>query len=112
VYVIDKNDKVTLHEKFAVKIAAFTKILLTVPATAGYLLHFPLTYPAKNLAAKFGGHNDHYDSILVGMLFLAYPFYLLLISFVFYKIDQRYWWTGLLLLPLLGYCYMQIKKQF
>jgi 1-acyl-sn-glycerol-3-phosphate acyltransferase len=112
VYKIDKKDIVTLHERFAVPVAHSIKILLAVPAAAGYLLHFPLTYPAKKIAAKFGGHNDHYDSMLVGLLFLAYPFYLLIFCFLFYKIDHHYWWVALPLLPVLGYCYMQIKKQF
>jgi hypothetical protein len=112
VYEIDKKDVKTLHEKFAIPVAGYAKILLAVPAVAGYVLHFPLTYPAKKLAAKFGGHNDHYDSMLVGMLFIAYPLYLLLVAIVFYKIDHHYWWMALLILPASGYSYMHIKKQF
>jgi hypothetical protein len=112
VYEIDKKDSTALQQRFAVPVPGLAKILMAVPAAAGYLIHFPLTYPVKKIAARFGGHNDHYDSMIVGMLFLSYPIYLLLFAMLFFKTGIHYWWAVFLLLPFSGYCYLQVKKQF
>ena len=112
VYQIDKENTGEIRRKFEVPISPFIKSLLAIPAAAGYLLHFPLAYPAKKMAAKYGGHNDHYDSILVGILFLAYPFYMLALALVLQQAQVPYWWTSFLLLPFSAWSYMQVKNQF
>ena len=112
VYEIDKKNQTSLREHFFIPVPILKKLLLAIPAAAGYLIHFPLAYPAKKIAAKMGGRNDHYDSILVGMLFFAYPIYLLAIVWLLCKLEQPYWWGAAILLPFLGWSYLQMKKQF
>lgn len=113
VYEIAKNDLAKRKELMAVPVAVFTKIMLALPAFLGLLLHWPLCYPAKVAAKKYGGHNDHYDSILVCILFIGYPLYLLLIAVLLHPfVGNSSWAIAFLLLPLLGWCYLQIKKQF
>lgn len=86
------------------------KIFLFIPAIFGWLLHVPLYYPIilkiKNKA------RDHYDSIVVGLLFILYPVYLLAITFLVYFITANFWFFLLLILiPFTGWSYLQLKRQ-
>ncbi len=96
VYEIEKNDTVKQEAIFAAEIRDLKKIILSVPAAAGYLLHAPLYLPVKKIAAAKTLHTVHYDSIMVGLLFLSYPFYLLLLCVIMYWIAGSFWW---LLIP-------------
>ncbi len=112
VYDIATENKDQLRTIFDAPVSIFTRALLAMPAAAGYLTHIPLAYPVKKMATKYGGANDHYDSMLVGILFLAYPLYLLLIAMLLSVFNLPYWWLCVLLLPLFGWSYIKIKKQF
>jgi 1-acyl-sn-glycerol-3-phosphate acyltransferase len=46
----------------------------------GKWLHLPLYIPVKHLAKRNPLWREHYDSVVVGLLFLLYPLYLLLIA--------------------------------
>lgn len=46
----------------------------------GRWLHLPLYAPVKHLAKRNPLWKEHYDSVIVGLLFLSYPVYLLLWS--------------------------------
>ncbi len=113
VYEVDKDDLAARQRKFAVPVSGIRKILLFIPALAGYVIHFPLLYAVKKVAGKLGGHNDHYDSFVIVLLFLSYPFYALLLSiFIFFAGAGWFGWLSFLWLPFLGWSYMQLKKQF
>jgi 1-acyl-sn-glycerol-3-phosphate acyltransferase len=113
VYEIDKNNQTKKEQIFAVPISKIKKIVLSIPAIVGYFIHWPLYYPAKKLALKHGSHTDHYDSILVGILFLSYPLYLFLTSLLTYcLLGGFYWLSVFIILPFCGWSYMQLKKQF
>lgn len=87
--------------------------LLFVPAMLGYGIHAPLYIPAKKLTQRKALGTGHYDSILVGLLFLLYPFYLLiwvLVMAVFFGLS--YWMLLPLLFPLLAYCTVQWRNPF
>ncbi len=75
VFEIDNNDAKKRKEYFYIHQSLIQKILLFFPSLIGYAAHLALYYTIhlliKNKAA------DHYDSILVGMLFFIYPFYVL-----------------------------------
>jgi 1-acyl-sn-glycerol-3-phosphate acyltransferase len=51
------------------------KTLTAVPALLGWLLHAPLYFPIRTLVAITSRYNDHFDSIIAGLLLLLYPFY-------------------------------------
>ena len=77
---INKNNIRVLKQKLGVKVSFEKKILLSIPALAGYIFHWPLYFFVQKFTWKRASHNDHYDSILVGLLFGIYPLYLILIS--------------------------------
>ncbi len=110
---IDKNDSATIKEKFEAHQPVIKKILLLIPAILGWLFHFPLYYPLKKVSWKRAAHNDHFDSVLVGLLFVLYPFYLLLAGLlIFIFFGSWYWVSVFLVLPFFAWSYVQLKRQF
>lgn len=110
---IERSDEPEIKKRFAVAISSVKKIWLAVPALLGYILHFPLYYPVQKFAFKRGGHNDHYDSLMVGLLFLFYPFYLALIAIGVSSFTCNYWWVAtFIVLPFCAWSFVQVKKQF
>lgn len=109
---IDKKDAAAIKEKFEIHQPLIKKILLFIPAILGWLFHFPLYYPLKRFTWKRAAQNDHFDSVLVGLLFVLYPIYLLLISlFAGWFIG---WYAAFIfiVLPFCASSYVQVKKQF
>lgn len=105
---VDKNK---IKETFEVKTSILKKILLFIPALCAYILHAPLYIPVQRFAFKKFGKIDHYDSMVVGLLFLLYPFYLFLIAFVVYLLFGSWWWlVSFLLLPFMAWSYVLVKK--
>ncbi len=107
---VDENK---IKQAFEKKVSSIKKILLFVTALAGYILHAPLYLPIQKFAFKKFGKIDHYDSVVVGLLFLLYPLYLIMIAFLLYLVFGK--WYSLfvfVLMPLLALSYVQIKKQF
>ncbi len=113
VYEIAPGDHEKLKGHFEVKVPAWKKALLAIPAAAGALLHFPLHYTAQFFARKYGSNNDHHDSILIAVLFIFYPLYLTMFTTITYFFTCS-WYSLLLLLllPLCAWSYLQVKKQF
>lgn len=110
---IDSTEKQKIKHTFFIKQPVLKKMLLFFPAIIGYLLHALLFIPVERFASIKGGHNDHYDSLTVGLLFLLYPFYLLLFGLLVHWFIGGYWWLSLfILLPFCAGCYVQLKKQF
>lgn len=110
---IDKKDISVIKEKFRVTQSWPTKIILFIPALLGWLFNAPLYYPLKKITLKRAAHNDHFDSVMVGLLFVLYPFYLLLISLlVFLFFGSWYWALTFVVLPFCAWSYVQLKQQF
>ena len=106
----EPSDKEKIKKIFFIQQPLIKKILLFIPAIAGLILHAPLYYPVilsiKNRA------NDHYDSIVVGLLFILYPIYLLVISVIIYFITGSLWALLLLLIiPFSAWSLLQLKRQ-
>jgi 1-acyl-sn-glycerol-3-phosphate acyltransferase len=80
VYEIDQNDTAKKEQLLVVKVSLFKKILFAIPAMIGWIIHFPLYLPIKKFTIKKFLHTDHYDSVIFALMFLLYPFYLLLIT--------------------------------
>jgi 1-acyl-sn-glycerol-3-phosphate acyltransferase len=104
-------DEKLVKENFSVPVSLLKKILLFIPALCAYILHAPLYLPVQKFAfAKFG-KIDHYDSVMVGMLFLLYPFYLLLMALIVYLVfGSWYWFLVFLIPPFMGWSYVQSKN--
>jgi 1-acyl-sn-glycerol-3-phosphate acyltransferase len=113
VFEIDKNDKQKQKELFEIKQPTAKKILLFIPAIIGWLVHAPLYYPVKLIVRSKTKFNDHYDSMMLVLLTIKYPFYLLLIVLLLYFFFIKAWWVFLLLLvlPFTAWSYVQVKRQ-
>ncbi len=110
---ITPADKKIIKKTFEVPISSFKKTLLFIPALLGYLLHAPFFIPIQKFAYKKFGKIDHYDSVMVGFLFLLYPFYLLTMAFIAYLLLGSFWWLLVfVLLPFFAWSYVAVKKQF
>ncbi len=112
VYEINSADKIQLHQAFYVKQSLLKKIVLFIPAIIGAIMHTPLYYFTKSITNALIKEAGHFDSKMVGFLFLLYPIYLLLISFCVLLLTNN--WLSLLLLlilPFTAWAYIQLKKQ-
>lgn len=89
VYEIPKEELETRRKIFGMNSPMIQKILLAIPAAFGYLLNAPLFYAAKSIIINRA--NDHYDSIMVGILFLFYPVYLLVVFLLLFVFTGSAW---------------------
>ncbi len=112
VYEIDKQDTRALYQKLGAPVSILQKICLGLPAAIGYVLHAPLYLVAKKIAARKAFHSDHFDSILIGILFLSYPVYLVLISFLVHMLAGAQYWLLVSFMPFLAWSFLMVKKQF
>ncbi|MCO6496472.1 MAG: 1-acyl-sn-glycerol-3-phosphate acyltransferase [Chitinophagaceae bacterium] len=79
--------------------SSLRKTLLALPAGLGYLLNSPFYFLAKSITRKT--RPDHYDSLLVGILFVFYPVYLMVIWLIVWLLTQSLWSLGVFaVLPL------------
>jgi 1-acyl-sn-glycerol-3-phosphate acyltransferase len=110
---IHRHDRQQIRAKLGVRISSFKKILLALPAALGWLAHAPLYLPLKRFSLKKAAPFDHHDSVMMGLLFILYPFYLLLLSAIAFFITGSVWaWGLLVLLPFCAWAYVQVKHQF
>jgi 1-acyl-sn-glycerol-3-phosphate acyltransferase len=112
VLTFDKNDRQAIKKQFDVPVSSVKKALLFFPAIVGYLLHFPLYWPVQRFSWRKASHNDHYDSVMVGLLFVLYPFYLLLITLLLWQWTCYYSLATFVILPFTAWTYIQLKKQY
>lgn len=87
------------------------KALLMLPAAAGYVLHAPIYFGTHFLIRNIS--RDHYDSVMVGIFFLFYPLYLILIVFLLLLFTGS-WYSFLLILimPLTALALLHVKNVF
>jgi 1-acyl-sn-glycerol-3-phosphate acyltransferase len=110
VYHIEPNDRQKLHEHFYEKPSTFKKIILFIPAVIGFILNAPL-YFIIHLFIKDRA-EDHYDSIMTGILFFFYPVYVLALTLVLFFVTRNVLSFFLLLvMPFTAWSYLQVKPQ-
>jgi 1-acyl-sn-glycerol-3-phosphate acyltransferase len=112
VFEIDKEDKYLQKTLLVVKPSLLKKIILLIPAVAGWLLHAPLYYPARAFVKSKPKLKLHYDSVLNALLMFKYPFYVLFITLLVLLLVKS-WWAWLLpfVLPFTAWSYVQVKGQ-
>jgi hypothetical protein len=107
---IEPNDIIKRKKIFLSAVPALKKILLFVPSLIGWLLHLPLYYGIVFLIRKKA--QDHYDSILVGLLFILYPFYLTAITLLTFSLTKNLFsFLLLIIIPFTAWAHLQLKKQ-
>lgn len=109
VFEIDKNDMRKIKKHFYMHQSLIKKILLFIPSLVGYLFNFPLYYlihlSIKNKA------QDHYDSIMTGLLFFIYPFYILILTLLaFFITHNPVSFLLVLLMPLSALCLLHFRR--
>lgn len=112
VFEIPAGNKELRKEKLGVKISLVTRIVLSLPALLGWLLHLPLFLPVKQFSSQRTKGTDHFDSVITGILLITYPLYLILIS-VFLLLITCSWWSLLVLpvFPFTAWAFVQLKPQ-
>jgi 1-acyl-sn-glycerol-3-phosphate acyltransferase len=108
---IDPSDGKARKEKLFIPVPLSKTVLLAVPALAGFLLHAPLYFTAKAVTQTYFD-NDHFDSVLISLLMLAYP-PLLLLGCISIGILVS-WITALaafILIPFTAWSFVQLKPQ-
>lgn len=112
VFEIDEQNKGKLREIFYVKQDFIKRALLLLPAAAGWLLHAPLYYPAKRFVISKTNSTDHFDSLVVAILFLGYPLYLVVLTLLTFLLTGS-WYAFLLIaiLPATAWSLLQVKEQ-
>lgn len=108
VYEIDKNDKKKFEKFFHTKSSLLKKILLFLPAIIGFILNAPLYFLIHLIIEKRA--NDHYDSIMTGLLFSLYPLYILLITLMIFFITKNLITLALFFIfPISALCLLHFK---
>ena len=112
VFEIPAGNKELRREKLGVKISLAKRILLSLPALLGWLLHLPLFLPVKQFSRQKTKGTDHYDSVITGILLITYPLYLVFIT-VFLLLITCSWWFLLVLpvFPFTAWAFVQLKLQ-
>ena len=106
----DPADKEKIKKIFFVPQPTLKKILLFIPAIAGWILHAPLYYAVVALIKNRA--NDHFDSVMVGLLFVLYPLFLLGLTITACLLTQNAWCLlTLLIVPLCTWSLLQLKRQ-
>ena len=85
---------------------------LFIPGILGWLLHAPLFYTCRLVTASRFKNSDHYDGVLTALLFFSYPFYVLLLALLSGSQNLIFGALVFLALPLLAWCWMQVKHLF
>jgi 1-acyl-sn-glycerol-3-phosphate acyltransferase len=110
VFEIDKNDREKATDYFHINQPLIKKILLFLPAIIGLITAVPLYFVFHLIIRKRA--QDHYDSIMTGLLFFFYPLYVFAISLVVFFLTKNFYsFLLLIILPFGAWSYLQIKKQ-
>ena len=112
VFKINTTDKNQQEKQLALRAGIIRKVLLILPACLGFLFNAPLYLPIRYYTRTRTNISDHYDSVLITLLILLYPFYLLLVTFFLCLITCN--WEGLFVLPVFpftAWAYVQLKDQ-
>jgi len=110
---INSQEKEIIKNTFHINQHPIKKSILIIPSFIGKIIHAPLFIPIRKTSWKNFGKMDHYDSVVVGLLFFLYPLYLLLISsIIFVLFGGWYWLLVFIILPFFAWSFIQLKNQF
>jgi 1-acyl-sn-glycerol-3-phosphate acyltransferase len=110
---IESHEKDIIKNTFKVNQHPIKKSMLIIPAFIGKIIHAPLFMPIRKTSWKNFGKMDHYDSVVVGLLFLLYPLYLLVISSILCILfGSLVWLLVIIIFPFFAWSFIQLKNQF
>jgi len=112
VFEIAESDEKTLRDNFYIRQSFLKRALLFFPSINGWLLHAPIYYPVKHFVINKTTDTDHFDSVVVAILLLAYPLYVFLITLTTLFISGSWFALSLLFIfPFTAWAHLQLKKQ-
>jgi len=89
---LDRHDVEGRKKAFYKPIPVVTRAMTLIPAMIGWILHAPLYFPIRLIVAATTRYNDHFDSIMAGLLLLLSPIYWFVIMYLGHSL---YGMTGL-----------------
>jgi hypothetical protein len=106
------DDQKSIRDRYQIMSTKKYHALLYIPAFAGKWIHAPLYKPLQIISQQKAAEFGHYDSVLIGLLFISYPLYLTLISLAtyYYFADTWYWIIPWISFPLLAWAFVQNKR--
>jgi len=109
---IEDGDTKMVTQKFKLPLELSKKIILTIPALIGYILHAPLYLLLKLTASKmFSKEPVHFSSIQFVLLFLIYPILLTIsVSLLCIKLQSSIPLILMAGLPFTAWSYQQVKS--
>lgn len=112
VFEIKEKDKCLQDKLLTIKHRPVQTTLLAIPAILGWLIHAPLYYPVRSIIKSKQTLTDHYDSVMITVLMLIYPFYLLVMTIILFKLTVNpLTFLFLLLAPLCARAFVELKGQ-
>ena len=110
--VYEAKDEHSAQKYFPLAKSKLKTALLLIPGLIGWLVHAPLFYICRIITEAAFKKSDHFDAVLIALLFFIYPIYVLLLAIIG---SQYYLVLGLILvfvLPALAWCWLQVKHLF
>jgi 1-acyl-sn-glycerol-3-phosphate acyltransferase len=109
VYEIEPYDVERRKEIFKSDEPWYINATIFLPAVLGFILHAPFYYAVHFIIKDRS--KDHYDSVMVGIFFLFYPFYILLLSLILFLITHNpASFLLFILMPITALCLLHVKK--
>src|SRR5690606_31469453 len=88
-----------------------SKLLLVIPALAGYILHRAFFVQWRRFIKKKSAGTVFFDSVLFGSLIIIYPILVLLITATAVMVSGApVFWLLFVLIPFTAWCYKQYKS--
>lgn len=97
---LHRSDQAGRKQAFRVPYSKAWKCITALPALIGWILHAPLYFPMRAIVAIASRYNDHFDSIIAGLLLLLYPIYWTALLFTGYSLAGWYGLSVALLSPM------------
>lgn len=86
------------------------KLMLALPALAGFILHVPLYKLLRSIVLSKTRGTVFFDSVLFAALLLVYPLLVLLVAALLVTLTGNHlYWLVFLFLPFTAWCYKQFK---
>jgi 1-acyl-sn-glycerol-3-phosphate acyltransferase len=87
------------------------RALFFMPAMLGAVLHAPVYLPVRYAVERFTKGTVFFDSVLFGLLLIAYPLFLLMVTLLLWALlGTAFAWLTWVILPALAYSYLHWKK--
>ena len=113
-YVLEiaPSDAVRQRELLRIPVSVSQRLLLFLPALAGFVLHVPLYFPLRLFAKRTTRGTIHYDSVMAGLFAILYPFYAIGLSGAACRLSgSALGWLGLFVFPLTARAWIWLSRQ-